>query len=90
MNLIGAIIVWALCGLVAGAIARMLHPGRDAMGWGGTMLLGVMGSLLGGAVAYLLGHGTSPLQGTNMILSVIGAIVLLSLGFFTAGRRTTI
>ncbi|HEX8202611.1 MAG TPA: GlsB/YeaQ/YmgE family stress response membrane protein [Isosphaeraceae bacterium] len=90
MSLIGMIIGWALFGLVAGAIARMLHPGRDVMGMGGTMLLGITGSLLGGAAAYLLGYGTSPMQGAGWIFSIVGAIVLLSLGFFSTRTRTTV
>ncbi len=57
MGTIGMIISWAVFGLVAGAIARLLHPGRDPMGWFGTMLLGILGSFLGGGAAYLLGFG---------------------------------
>ena len=88
--MIMAIIGWALFGLVAGAIARMLHPGPDAMGMGGTMLLGITGSLLGGAAAYLLRLGTSPMQPGGWIMSILGAIVLLSLGFFSTRPRTTV
>lgn len=85
------ILGWALFGLVAGAIARLLHPGYEAMGWMGTMVLGVMGSLLGGGVAYLLGYGTSLTQGAGWILSIIGAVVLLAGGAFAGGRaRRTI
>jgi uncharacterized membrane protein YeaQ/YmgE (transglycosylase-associated protein family) len=80
------IIGWALFGLVAGAVARLLHPGSDAMGWVGTMLLGVTGSLLGGGVAYLLGYGTSPTQGAGWILSILGAVALLAVGVFVGGR----
>jgi uncharacterized membrane protein YeaQ/YmgE (transglycosylase-associated protein family) len=80
------IVSWALFGLVAGAIARLLHPGYDAMGWGGTILLGVMGSLLGGCATYLLGYGTSPTQGGGWILSILGAVVLLAVGAFAGAR----
>ena len=90
MSTIGMIIGWMVFGLVAGAIARLLHPGPDAMGMGGTMLLGVMGSLLGGACAYMLGFGTSPTQGAGWILSIAGAIVLLALGVFSTRRRTAV
>jgi uncharacterized membrane protein YeaQ/YmgE (transglycosylase-associated protein family) len=85
--MITSIIGWMLFGLVAGAIARMLHPGDDAMGWGGTIILGIAGSLLGGGIAYLLRLGIHPYQPAGWIFSIIGAIVLLSLGFFgTRGR----
>ncbi len=90
MDWIGSLIGWVLFGLVAGAIARMLHPGRDSMGWMGTILLGVAGSLLGGGVAYLLRLGTSPYEPTGWIFSIIGAIVLLAAGFFTTRKRTTV
>ena len=43
------IVGWLILGLVAGAIARLLVPGRDPLGWGGTLLLGLAGSLLGGS-----------------------------------------
>ncbi len=86
MSLIG----WVLFGLVAGAIARLLHPGNDPMGWVGTMLLGVAGSLLGGGVAWLLHLGIGPYEPAGWILSIIGAIVLLSLGFFTTRTRRTV
>ena len=39
---------WAIFGLVAGAIARLLHPGRDPMNWLWTMLLGIAGAFVGG------------------------------------------
>jgi uncharacterized membrane protein YeaQ/YmgE (transglycosylase-associated protein family) len=89
MTTIGMVIGWIVFGLVAGAIARLLHPGRDGMGWGGTILLGICGSLLGGGAAYLLGFGTSPMHGAGWILSIVGAIVLLSLGFFSTRPRAT-
>lgn len=87
MDTIGMIIGWAVFGLVAGAIARLLHPGRDSMGWLGTMILGVLGSFLGGGVGYLLGFGTSPYQPGGWILSIVGAIVLLAMGAFVPNNR---
>jgi uncharacterized membrane protein YeaQ/YmgE (transglycosylase-associated protein family) len=84
--MIGAIIGWIILGLVAGGLARALHPGPDTMGLGGTIILGVLGSLLGGAIAYLLRLGTSPYQPGGWILATIGAIILLALGWF--GSRT--
>jgi uncharacterized membrane protein YeaQ/YmgE (transglycosylase-associated protein family) len=89
-TMVMSIIGWILFGLVAGAIARLLHPGRDPMGWLGTMLLGVCGSLLGGAVAYLLRLGTTPYQPAGWIFSILGAIILLALGFFATHPRRTV
>jgi uncharacterized membrane protein YeaQ/YmgE (transglycosylase-associated protein family) len=42
------IIGWIVIGLIAGAIARWLMPGPDPMGWLGTIVLGIVGSLVGG------------------------------------------
>jgi uncharacterized membrane protein YeaQ/YmgE (transglycosylase-associated protein family) len=88
--MIGAVIGWIILGLVAGALARMLHPGRDTMGIGATIVLGVLGSLLGGGVAYLLRLGTTPYEPGGWILATIGAIVLLAFGWFGSRARTTI
>ena len=83
------IVGWVLFGLVAGFIARLIHPGSDAMGWMATIVLGIAGSLLGGGAAYLLGYGTSPTQGSGWILSIVGAVALLAIGAFAGrGRRT--
>ena len=85
--MIGTILSWMLFGLIAGAIARFLHPGRDAMGWGGTILLGIAGSLVGGGIAYLLKLGLRPYSPGGLIFSVIGAIVLLAGGWFSTRPR---
>jgi uncharacterized membrane protein YeaQ/YmgE (transglycosylase-associated protein family) len=80
------VIGWILFGLVAGAIARFLHPGYDRMGMAGTIVLGILGSLLGGGIAYMLRLGTSPYQPGGWIMSVLGAIILLWMGVL--GTRT--
>jgi len=85
--MITSVIGWIVFGLVAGALARMLHPGNDAMGWGGTIILGIAGSLIGGGIAYLFHLGVTPYEPGGWILSIVGAIVLLALGFVgTRGR----
>jgi uncharacterized membrane protein YeaQ/YmgE (transglycosylase-associated protein family) len=88
--MISSVIGWIIFGLVAGLIARMLHPGNDAMGWMGTMLLGITGSLVGGCIAWASRLGTSPYEPAGWILSIVGAIILLALGFFSTRPRTTI
>jgi uncharacterized membrane protein YeaQ/YmgE (transglycosylase-associated protein family) len=88
--MIGSLIGWIILGLVAGFLARLLHPGRDAMGFLPTIVLGVLGSLLGGGIAYLLRLGTSPYEPGGWILATIGAIILLSLGWFGSRTRTTV
>ena len=84
-----SIVGWVLFGLVAGAVARVIHPGFDSMGYAGTILLGITGSLLGGGIAYLLGYAASPTQGAGWLLSVLGAVVLLSVaGYMRRSPRT--
>jgi uncharacterized membrane protein YeaQ/YmgE (transglycosylase-associated protein family) len=85
--MIGAVIGWVIFGLIAGAVARLLHPGRDPMGWVGTILLGICGSLVGGALAYVLRLGTTPYAPAGYIFSILGAIILLALGFFATNPR---
>ncbi len=48
------IIIWLIVGLLAGLIARALLPGDDSMGFWGTLLLGLGGSLVGGFLGNLL------------------------------------
>jgi uncharacterized membrane protein YeaQ/YmgE (transglycosylase-associated protein family) len=74
------IITLLIVGLIAGAIARLIVPGRDPMGIGGTILLGVVGSFVGGFLGWLLfGHDKSQgaLQPSGLLGSIIGAVVLL-------------
>ena len=78
------IIGWLLLGLVAGALARLLVPGRDPMGWIGTILLGLAGSLVGGFLADALFDD----EAIGLVGSVIGAvIVLLVYNALTRNRR---
>jgi uncharacterized membrane protein YeaQ/YmgE (transglycosylase-associated protein family) len=60
------------------------------MGWVGTMLLGIVGSLVGGGIAYMLRLGTSPYEPAGWIFSILGAIILLSLGWFSTRTRSTV
>lgn len=80
---------WMLFGLVAGAIARVLHPGYDRMGMPGTMILGILGSLVGGGLSFLLRLGTGPYHPGGWIMSVLGAIFLLWMGYVGARSRAT-
>ena len=68
-----AFIGFLILGLIAGAIARFLVPGRDPMGWLGTMVLGCVGALVGGFLARALGDS----DGVGIIGSVIGAVLVL-------------
>jgi uncharacterized membrane protein YeaQ/YmgE (transglycosylase-associated protein family) len=71
------IIVWLLVGLVAGLIARAVVPGPDPMSWVGTMLLGLVGSLVGGFIGDALMKGDQRFSPAGLIGSIIGAVVVL-------------
>ena len=81
------VVWWLLIGLVAGALARLLVPGRDPMGLGGTLLLGLVGSLVGGFLGDLLDRGNQDLSPAGLLGSIIGAIVALLLYRAAVGRR---
>ena len=83
MGIIGFVIV----GLIAGFIARALVPGPDPMGWLGTMILGIVGSFVGGTLAALIFGGTLELSATGIIGSIIGAIIVLLIWRAMGGRR---
>jgi uncharacterized membrane protein YeaQ/YmgE (transglycosylase-associated protein family) len=85
--MITRIIGWMLFGLIAGAIARFLHPGHDRMGMGATMILGILGSLVGGGIAYLLRMGFSAYHPGGWLMSILGAILLLWMGYAGARAR---
>ena len=71
-------IVWLIIiGLVAGALARLLVPGRDPMGILGTIVLGVVGSFVGGFLGNLIFGGRFDISAAGLIGSVIGAVIAL-------------
>ena len=81
-----SILYWILLGLVAGAVAKLLMPGRDPGGCILTIVIGIVGALLGGFLATLLGFGgISGFDFRSLIIAVLGAIVLLAI--FKAVRR---
>lgn len=88
-TILGLLIV----GLIAGLIARALIPGKQSMGILMTMLLGIVGSFVGGFLGYLI-FGSDPndgfLQPAGIIGSIIGALIVLGLYIFFTRRRTTV
>ncbi len=80
------ILGWIVFGLVAGAIAKLLMPGKDPGGIIVTMLLGIVGAVLGGFVGQSMGlYG--PGESAGMLMSIVGAIVVLVLYRMLVGRR---
>ena len=86
---LGAIIGWAIFGLIAGAIAKLIMPGKDPGGWFVTMLLGIAGALLGGFIGRAL-WGSSGVTGWGLgswLLAIGGACLLLWIYRIVARRR---
>lgn len=78
--MIGFIVYLLVIGLVAGFIARALVPGRDSMSVGATIVLGIVGSFIGGFIGYALTHkdvGDGAFQASGIIGSILGAVVAL-------------
>jgi uncharacterized membrane protein YeaQ/YmgE (transglycosylase-associated protein family) len=82
-----SILMMIIFGLVVGALAKLIMPGRDPGGMIVTILLGIAGSLLGGFLANSMGIGGGD-QYAGLIGSVIGAIILLAIYRMFVGRRT--
>lgn len=81
------ILGWVIFGLVAGFIARALVPGKDNIGCVMTIVIGVAGSALGGAVGAALTHGFKKFQPAGLIGSVLGAIIVLVIYNKVTGRK---
>jgi uncharacterized membrane protein YeaQ/YmgE (transglycosylase-associated protein family) len=84
------LIVFLVVGLIAGFIARALVPGPDQMGWVGTMILGIIGSFVGGTLAALLFGGTLDISAAGLVGSVIGSIIVLLIWRAMGGERTRV
>jgi uncharacterized membrane protein YeaQ/YmgE (transglycosylase-associated protein family) len=82
------IVVWLIVGIIAGALARLLVPGEDPMGFLGTMLLGLAGSALGGLVADALIAGDQNFSPAGLIGSILGAVVVLLIYRSVRSRST--
>jgi uncharacterized membrane protein YeaQ/YmgE (transglycosylase-associated protein family) len=74
------IIAWIIVGLIGGAIAKLLMPGKDPGGLIITILLGVAGAVLGGflSIALGLGNGVDDFDVGTIVLAVVGAMILLA------------
>lgn len=72
-------IIWFIVvGLIAGLLARAIVPGKDAMGILPTLILGVIGSFVGGAIAAVFSdRKVLDFNTSGILLSILGAIVAL-------------
>jgi uncharacterized membrane protein YeaQ/YmgE (transglycosylase-associated protein family) len=81
------IIAWIIVGLIGGALAKLLMPGNDPGGIILTIVLGIVGALLGGfiSVALGIGNGVDDFDLGTIVLSVLGAMLIL--GAYRLVRR---
>lgn len=89
--MIGFILFLLVVGLIAGFIARAVVPGRDAMSIGGTIVLGIVGSFIGGFIGYVLFRKDGQdgaFQASGIIGSIVGAIVALLVWRAIQGRSS--
>jgi uncharacterized membrane protein YeaQ/YmgE (transglycosylase-associated protein family) len=87
--MLGLILYLVVIGIVAGYLARLLVPGRDPMGFFGTVALGIAGSFIGGFLGYVLfekDFGEGALQASGLIGSIIGAVLALLVWRALGGR----
>ena len=80
---------WILFGLVVGAIAKLLMPGRDPGGFIVTILLGIAGALMGGFLGRALGWYREG-EAAGFLMSLIGAVVLLVIYRMAIGNRARV
>ncbi|HEY5753208.1 MAG TPA: GlsB/YeaQ/YmgE family stress response membrane protein [Chthoniobacterales bacterium] len=86
MNSITAFIYMIVIGLVVGAIAKFLMPGKDPGGCIITILLGMAGSLVAGLIGRAIGW-YGPGQAAGFIASILGAVILLLIYRFLTGKK---
>ena len=85
MNILGAIII----GLIVGVIAKLLMPGKDPGGWVVCIVLGLAGSFLAGFIGRSLGWYADG-EKAGFVLSVLGAVLLLFLYRLFSGRKSAV
>lgn len=79
-------VAWIVIGLIAGAIAKAITPGRDPGGCLITIALGIGGAVVAGFLGQQLGW-YRPGEGAGFIAAIVGAVLLLLVWRMVAGRR---
>ena len=75
-----AILAWILFGLVVGALAKLMSPGREPSGFIVTVVLGIGGAVLGGWLSQVLGVASAAtVSFGGFIMSILGAVILLAI-----------
>lgn len=88
MGSIGSIIGWLVIGLIAGALAKLIMPGKDPGGIIVTLLLGIVGAMLGGFLgSRIFGQPLEGFSFVSLILAIVGALIVLGIYRAVVGRR---
>jgi uncharacterized membrane protein YeaQ/YmgE (transglycosylase-associated protein family) len=90
--LITALLFWIIVGLIAGALAKLIMPGDDPGGIVVTIIIGIVGAILGGWLLSLLGIGGGAGSGGwifSIVAGIIGAVILLAIYRAVVGSRAT-
>ena len=80
------ILMWIIIGGIAGAIAKLLMPGKDPGGFIVTILLGIAGAFLAGWLGHAVGWYEAG-EGAGLIAAIVGAFILLGIYRLVARRR---
>ena len=84
------IVSWLAVGLIAGILGKLIMPGRDPGGFLLTIVIGMIGALVGGLVVQLLGGtGLTGFSIWSILVATLGAIILLAIYRLFAGSRPT-
>lgn len=82
------IIAWIVVGLIAGALAKLIMPGSDPGGWILTIVLGIVGALVGGFLWSIIGDAdVTGVNFTSIAIATLGAIVILAIYRLVVARR---
>jgi uncharacterized membrane protein YeaQ/YmgE (transglycosylase-associated protein family) len=83
------ILTTLIVGLIVGALAKLIMPGKDPGGFIVTILLGIAGAFVAGWLGSALGWYQAG-EGPGIIMSIIGAMILLGIYRLVIGRRRTV
>jgi len=82
------IITWLILGLVVGALAKWIMPGKDPGGIIVTIIIGIVGAFLGGFLASLVGFGAvTGFNITSLVIALVGALILLGIYRWYKGSK---
>lgn len=81
------ILTWIIFGLIAGAIAKAIHPGKDPGGWIVTIIIGILGAMLGGWIGSMLfGVDVTGFNFSSFLVAIGGSVLLLFLYRMVANK----